>query len=52
MCLKSAEESILKGNDDLKKLFFEKSLNRDAIRQAQTLIDMRVERKKSFTENH
>ena len=43
MCLKSGEESILKGNDDLKKLFLEKSLNRDAIRQAQILIDMRVE---------
>lgn len=43
MCLKSGEESILKGNDNLKKLFLEKSLNRDAIRQAQILIDMRVE---------
>ena len=43
MCLKSGEESILKGNDDLKKLFFFLSLNRDAIRQAQILIDMRVE---------
>ena len=48
MCLKSAEESILKGNDDLKKLFFKKSLNRDAIRQAQTLTDMRVERKRAL----
>lgn len=48
MCLKSAEESILKGNDDLKKFFLEKSLNRDAIRQAQILIDMRVERKRAL----
>ena len=48
MCLKGCEESILKGNDDLKKLFFENSLNRDAIRQAQTLIDMRVERKRAL----
>ena len=38
--LKSAEESILKGNEDLKKLFWEKGLNRNAIQQAQALIDM------------
>ena len=49
MCLKIAEESILKGNYDLKKLFFRKFFKqRDAIRQAQTLINMRVERKRAL----
>ena len=42
--MKSAEESILKGNDVL-KLCLEKSLNRNAIQQVQALIDMELERK-------
>ena len=40
--LKSAEESILKHNDHLKKLCFEKSFNRKAIQKA-SLIDMGLE---------
>ena len=41
--MKSAEESILKGNYDSKKLCWEKFLNRNAIRQAQAVTDMGLE---------
>ena len=49
--LKSAEESILKGNYDSKKLCWEKFLNRNAIRQAQAVTDMGLEQE-SFRGNH
>ena len=49
--MKSAEEGILKGNYDSKKLCWEKLLNRNAIGQAQAVTDMGLERE-SFRGNH